>query len=240
MTSLENLGGRIRSRREERNLKQSEIASALQVSAQAVSKWERGENAPDISLLAHLAKLLGVTTDWLLGLYEEEQDVFTATVFISTVKGYAKKSQTLKPREVAVWANGFLYHVTEAVLRFDGVCIKRLGDGLLAFFSGPRHQERALQAAVEARKTTTENIGVALTTGEIYLGLLGHPDYASLDIIGDTVNKAFGIAEAMGDWADLVATESTISALDGKFTTGAFKDVKLRFFPEPVKLYEIT
>ncbi|MEZ6186165.1 MAG: helix-turn-helix transcriptional regulator [Planctomycetota bacterium] len=27
------------------------VANALQISAQAVSKWERGENAPDISVL---------------------------------------------------------------------------------------------------------------------------------------------------------------------------------------------
>ena len=65
--NLKQLGSRIREMRERRGLKQADIARALQISAQAVSKWERGDNAPDISLLLDLSRLLGVTTDWLLG-----------------------------------------------------------------------------------------------------------------------------------------------------------------------------
>ena len=64
---LGELGQRIRTQRERLGLKQHDIANALQVSPQAVSKWERGENAPDIAVLGELCTLLGVTTDWLLG-----------------------------------------------------------------------------------------------------------------------------------------------------------------------------
>ena len=66
MLLIDGLGDRIRRQREKRGIKQQDIAHALQVSPQAVSKWERGENAPDISLLGPLARLLGVSTDWLL------------------------------------------------------------------------------------------------------------------------------------------------------------------------------
>ena len=90
---LDGIAKRIRSRREERGFKQADIANALQVSAQAVSKWERGENAPDIALLGGLAKLLGVSTDWILGLHEETADVFEATVFVSAVQGLCKKGE---------------------------------------------------------------------------------------------------------------------------------------------------
>ena len=65
--NLKELGKRIRAQREKCRLKQVDIANALQISAQAVSKWERGENAPDIAVLLDLTRLLGVSTDWLLG-----------------------------------------------------------------------------------------------------------------------------------------------------------------------------
>jgi len=61
------LGDRIKSRRNKSKLTQHEIARKLHISAQAVSKWERGENAPDIALLSDLAGILNVTVDRLLG-----------------------------------------------------------------------------------------------------------------------------------------------------------------------------
>jgi transcriptional regulator with XRE-family HTH domain len=76
---LEELGRRIRERREIRGLKQIDIANALQISAQAVSKWERGENAPDITVVGSLARILGVTTDWILGCQDAPGDDFEAS-----------------------------------------------------------------------------------------------------------------------------------------------------------------
>ena len=44
--------------RRERGLTQKELSQALHVSAQAVSKWERGLNFPDLSLLEPLGDCL--------------------------------------------------------------------------------------------------------------------------------------------------------------------------------------
>jgi len=189
--NLAALGSRIRERREARGLKQVDVANALQVSAQAVSKWERGENAPDISILLRLAAILGVTSDWLLADSPQEKDVFEATVLVSSVLGYAKKSQEIPLPELALWANGLLFSLTEAVLKFDGVPVKQLGDGLLCFFSGADHQSRAIEAAQQARRLSAEPLKICLAAGDIYLGNLGHPDYAQLDVLGDPVNTCF-------------------------------------------------
>ena len=53
--------------RREAELSQSELAEALNVSVQSVSKWECDSNMPDVSLLLPIASVLGVTTDCLLG-----------------------------------------------------------------------------------------------------------------------------------------------------------------------------
>ncbi len=50
---------------------QEALAAELGISRQAVSKWETGEAEPDIRNLQQLAKIFGVTVDWLL-LEEEE------------------------------------------------------------------------------------------------------------------------------------------------------------------------
>ena len=45
---------------------QETLAEKLSVSRQAVSKWETGESQPELSKLAALAALFGVTADWLI------------------------------------------------------------------------------------------------------------------------------------------------------------------------------
>ena len=68
---IDELGEKIRNQRERLGLTQNELASKLGVSAQAVSRWERGQNAPDIAVLPQLASMLKVTTDWLLSGFRE-------------------------------------------------------------------------------------------------------------------------------------------------------------------------
>lgn len=52
--------------RKKAGLSQEALAEKLGVSRQAVSKWENSEAAPELEKLLLLAKVFGVTTDWLL------------------------------------------------------------------------------------------------------------------------------------------------------------------------------
>lgn len=71
------IGKRIAALRREKGLKQDDLAQMLEVSPQAVSKWENDQTCPDISLLPKLAKILGVTVDELLSGKQELQPVVT-------------------------------------------------------------------------------------------------------------------------------------------------------------------
>ena len=69
------LGKRIAALRKQKDLRQDDIAQLLDVSPQAVSKWENDQTCPDIGLLPKLAQILGVTTDELLSGKQELQEV---------------------------------------------------------------------------------------------------------------------------------------------------------------------
>ena len=60
-------GEQLSSVRRRSGLTQEQFAEQLQVSRQAVSKWETGESLPDLYKLAALADELGVSTDELCG-----------------------------------------------------------------------------------------------------------------------------------------------------------------------------
>ena len=64
--SSETLGRRIARLRLGKTATQERLAKELNVSPQAVSKWENDINYPDISLLPDLARFLGVSVDELL------------------------------------------------------------------------------------------------------------------------------------------------------------------------------
>lgn len=220
--NLQDLGDRIRHRRKKYGLTQTDIANAVQVSPQAVSKWERGENAPDISCLSNLAQLLGVSIEWLLGCHSVDKDVFEATVLAARARNAREKSEQLEPRDFASWTNGVCYQLTETVLRYGGVPIKNRGAGLLCFFSGNEHQARAIDTALSASKLVNEPLKVGLSTGSIYFGPIGHPDYSQPDAIGEAVS----ISLLNTDWA-AKHTQSGI-AVDEKTLKGslAHKDTK--------------
>ena len=60
--------------REKNGLKQSDVAEALHVTNQAVSKWESGKSLPEINTMVEIAKLFNVSTDEILSTDLREKD----------------------------------------------------------------------------------------------------------------------------------------------------------------------
>lgn len=71
----EQIGSLIRQLRREKKMTQKELANLLNVTEQAVSKWERGVGLPDISLLPGLSGILEVNLNEMLsGDLSENED----------------------------------------------------------------------------------------------------------------------------------------------------------------------
>ncbi|MBQ8292258.1 MAG: helix-turn-helix transcriptional regulator [Bacilli bacterium] len=66
-----NIGNRIKELRVKKKITQEELAKALQVSTQAVSKWENG-GSPDLELVPLIATYFKVTTDYLFDIKESD------------------------------------------------------------------------------------------------------------------------------------------------------------------------
>ena len=80
MTQL-TMGQRIASRRKLLNLSQEALSEQLNVSRQAISKWESDAAIPEVDKLIALGRIFGVSVGWLLGTEEEAafnpRDYFT-------------------------------------------------------------------------------------------------------------------------------------------------------------------
>lgn len=65
-----NIAANLKRMRKQREITQEDLAGFLGVSFQAVSKWERGDGYPDITLLPSIANFFGITLDELMGMDE--------------------------------------------------------------------------------------------------------------------------------------------------------------------------
>lgn len=66
MIHMHQMGEYIKASRQEKGMTQNALGEALGVTAQAISKWERGQSFPDLSRLDDLAEILEVSVTYLL------------------------------------------------------------------------------------------------------------------------------------------------------------------------------
>jgi len=64
---MNNIGTKILTLRKNKQLTQAQLAEALSVTPQSISKWENQQSAPDLSLLPVIARFFGITMDELFG-----------------------------------------------------------------------------------------------------------------------------------------------------------------------------
>ena len=57
--NYDKIGSFIQQKRKDKNLTQKQLAEKIGVTDRAISKWERGQGCPDVSILEVLSKELG-------------------------------------------------------------------------------------------------------------------------------------------------------------------------------------
>jgi len=111
----------LKQKRQEKNLTQKELAKALFVTESAVSKWERDNAHPDITLLPKLSEILGVT----------EHELITASV---DRKSREEKVQAKKWRAFSMYWSLFFYISYAIALIPCFICDLAINKGLTWFW----------------------------------------------------------------------------------------------------------
>lgn len=62
------LGEKISRYRQNQNMTQEELAARMSVTPQAVSRWERNQSLPDITMFADVCRILNISADYLLNI----------------------------------------------------------------------------------------------------------------------------------------------------------------------------
>ena len=127
--------------RKEKSMTQKELADKLFVSDKTVSKWERGNSMPNVTLLIPIADVLGITVTELLqgekagedqSLYVDETENPAANSLDRSLRGSLRQRKKL-------WISAFLASVgiviAETILMLtSGITAAQMGDSLYVSF----------------------------------------------------------------------------------------------------------
>ena len=125
-----NMADRIQNLRKTKGISQEELAEALGVSRQAVSKWESGQSSPDLDKIVQLSEYFEVSTDHLLKGTElpakDNEGLNTAFIFNSVATAFDLLSIVLsafiwyETQEAGALIAGFRFIVFGLMLHFIG------------------------------------------------------------------------------------------------------------------------
>ena len=116
----ENLAQNLTKYRKASNLTQLELAEKLNYSDKAISKWERGESAPDIFVLKQLADFYGTKVDTLLSEPKPER----VKLSLATSK---------KRSLICLIASGLVWLVAILSFAFLGIIVESIENTWLSF-----------------------------------------------------------------------------------------------------------
>lgn len=126
-----------------------------------------------------------------------------ATILFTDIRSFSAIAEKLSPNETLAFLNEFMQRMQPVIHRHGGFINQFVGDEIMAIFYLSGHEDKAIEAAIEMRKTLDEHnrerlergepridIGVGVNTGKVIWGTIGSEVRMESAIIGDTVNLA--------------------------------------------------
>jgi len=141
-----------------------------------------------------------------------EADRREVTILFSDVWDFTSYTERRQAEDVVALLNRYFSLMHEVVWQFGGTLDKYMGDGLMAFFGAPTHQEdhaeRAVLAALEMQRQTRLHqkewaafgltnlrVGIGLHTGQALVGYAGSKGRMQYTCLGNAVNLASRLEE---------------------------------------------
>ena len=173
MFNTQTFGLKLAQLRKNADMTQSDLGDQLNVTRQAISKYETGDSFPDVTILVTMAEVFGVSVDELIG--AGSPTAGEAAILNSLAQG--KEPDTATPEDVAslaVWLKPSAVERLTVNLAKQGINVSRLMD--IAVYLSDEGTQRLL--------AETDCAGI---TPEMLEHLLPFMDYASMCRILDKI-----------------------------------------------------
>jgi adenylate cyclase len=184
-----------------------------------------------------------------------------ATILFSDIRGFTRMSQECSPETVAAFLNDeYFSPMGEIAHQHRGMVDKHIGDSIMIVFGAPvSHAEdpfMAVSAAIEmqkkARKISVRSrkknglrhrIGIGISTGEVFSGILGSRCKKEFTSIGMAVNIAARL-QSIAIEGEILINESTYRRVvdleyHDRIETEELPPVSVKGLDNPIKVYRV-
>ena len=193
----------------------------------------------------------------LSGRLNMDGEMKDATLLFSDLRNFTTFAEQNHPKVVFARINEYYSSMSEIVHRFDGVVLQYVGDEIEAVFGAPfpddHHPDKAVQAALEMRKTLTElnarirdlgqtqfSHGIGIHSGPVLAGVVGSTERQTYCLVGDTVNVASRVADLCKKYeTDILVSHPTLQHLRQNYDLTALPPTKVKGRNESVMVYRI-
>ena len=103
--------------RQSNDMTQMELGEKLNYSDKTISKWERAESTPDVSVLVEMAELFGVTIDYFVKVEHEEHNEVIIDEAKFEKKKYNRKIIAYISESIAWFVAIFAFIITTLILK---------------------------------------------------------------------------------------------------------------------------
>ena len=145
-------------------------------------------------------------------------------VLVTDIRSFSTLSERMTPDQVFMFVNEFLAEVGPVVRAHSGFVNKYIGDAVMALFNGAEHgldaaiallrQIEVLNERRRREKKFPVQIGVAVNSGDLMLGIIGEAERLEGTVLADAVNLCFrleGLTKIYG--AQIITTDQTLGEL---------------------------
>ncbi len=182
-------------------------------------------------------------------------DLRRVTIMMSDIRGFTTLSEQLEPAQVVTLINRYLAAMTDIIMAHQGTIDEFIGDAILAVFGAPQHRnddsDRAVQCALEMQEAMEEinrlnredglpeiSTGIALNTGDVIAGNIGSERRSKYGFVGHPMNVTSRIEDVTAG-GEILASESTLQALKGRYSLGNSQELKVKGIDELLKVHQI-
>ena len=179
-----------------------------------------------------------------------------ASILFSDIRDFTRMSQMVSPEKIAAFLNNHYFTpLGEIAYEYNGTVDKHIGDSIMVVFGSPVECDdnaiRSVKTAIKMQKRAKEidnklykknglrlKIGIGISTGKVFSGILGSLRIKEITSIGMPVNISARL-QGLAKGGEILISDKTFQKLSNTIEVEALPSVTVKGINDPIIVYRV-